>query len=87
MLLDYKKVVKLTDKKSWKEIPVKSYAMGPYVLKKHYKKDNIHAYIYERGNYLELIRGKIIKGKFKKISSKLVKDTFDNYQKLVKSFR
>lgn len=73
--------------KSWKELPVKSYTIGPYELKKHYKKGNIHAYIYKRGIHLELIRGKIIRNKFKKTSSRMVKDNFENYQKLVKSFK
>lgn len=74
-------------KLKWKELPVKTWGFAPIPLKKHYKKGNTHAYIYGRNNKLELIRGTIKKNKFKKTSSKVVKDTFSNYQKLVRLFR
>jgi len=71
----------------WKSLAVKRYGSGPISLVKHYKKDNIHVYIYKRGNDLEVIRGKIVRSKFKKTYSRTVKDTFDNYKKLIKKYR
>ena len=69
----------------WTDVPIRHHGdITPLTM--HRKSGNKHAYLYDRGEYYHVIEGTIIDGKFKQTKSYEVKNTFDNHQKIVRSY-